>query len=237
MEIFDQKLTIEGKTVTAQGIANALFKYYPSEIQTVINTKLYGYVMIFGIRVETCDTSAPDDFIGAIRFKWSPFGDDNWELLISNATVDPSPYYLSNPMSDAKSAGGTAWVKEGQYLFYSMGIWKGEPAFAPVKPIDVYRWNPKFEGEEFSAAKAVLSKSPDTLIHRSWSRDKMYNDSAGCQVFKDNSKLELLNKWAMQHKKSKYGNYFSYTLFTKEQFLSANEKEENNYYKFPVFNF
>jgi len=74
---------------------------HPSVIQ---KNKIYTYVILFGIRFATCDSSMPDDVIGAVRLKkrFILDGGDYWEILLSGGSTDPSPYYLENPMVDAK---------------------------------------------------------------------------------------------------------------------------------------
>lgn len=220
-------MKINNIQITPETIVNCFKKYYPKTINPIIEDSAYDMVLIFGIRVDTCDTSLPDDFLGAIRFQKSFFSDsDYWELIITEGTTDPTPKYLAQTIDrQAKLAGGTAWVKEGQYLYYLTGNYQGYPAFAPAQPIDVYRWMPKYKGETFDKSKAKLSTSPDTLIHRSWATGmKLYEDSAGCQVFKNNALLWDLKKWAKEQISMYKKNSFTYTLFTKEQFTIANEK-------------
>jgi hypothetical protein len=68
-----------------------------------------------------------------------------------------------------------------------------------------------------------LSTSTDTCIHKAWS-ETLYNDSAGCQVISPSDLPTFRNicNWAQQHLNKGYGNTFTYTLFTKEQFRTAN---------------
>lgn len=240
-------MKIENIPINGNTIAHAITYNYPPpngniNLNAIITNKWYNYLVLFGIRVTTCDTSMPDDLIGGIRLKKAffggIFGGDYWEICVSNGSTDPSPYWLTNPMSDAARYGGTAWVKEGQYLYRKRySGFKGYPAFEPINPIDVYRWKPtqtqvrdakakKLDlGSEFENAKimgqVIESKSVDTLIHRTWS-NKLYMDSAGCQVFGDNDALVTLSNWAKQHKDIYKTNSFSYTLLTKEQFVTSN---------------
>jgi hypothetical protein len=231
-------MQIHGIEVTGKGIANCIQKYYPGLIKIAEDTPLFDYVFLFGIRVATCDTALPDDIIGCIRFRPNLIlGNNSWELLISEATTDPSPKYL-NPKFDekgrpvkwwydaeAKMKGGTAWVREGQYLYFLRGDYQGYPSFGPAKPVPVYRWNPSRVGEKFDISKAILSTSNDTLIHRNWSfeygRKRFFEDSAGCQVVKDNKTLNEMQKWAKRHIQLYKKNSFTYTLLTKEQFING----------------
>lgn len=240
-------MKIGNVTLNGESIVKAIEYNYPKGIihpSVIKKNKIYNYVILFGIRFATCDSGIPDDFIGAIRLKkrFLIAGGDYWEMLLSGASTDPSPYYLENPMVDAKYLGGTAWVVEGQYNYYLGGDFKGEPAFRPIKPMKVYRWSPSDQeikqakarksplSAEFEFAKmngkVKISTSVDTLIHRSWGTSKYYKDSAGCQVFADNRTLRTLESWAKQHIKMYKENKFVYTLFTKSEFMNANDKEE-----------
>jgi hypothetical protein len=238
-------MKIENIPIDGQSVANAIMYNYPNglvNLNSIKERKLYDYLILFGIRVSTCDTSMPDDLIGGIRLKKSffggLFGGDYWDICVSNGSTDPSPYWLTNPMSDAAQYGGTAWVKEGQYVYRKRyGGFMGYPAFEPMLPINVYRWKPSQQqindakakkvdlSSEFEIAKSmgqvIDSTSNDTLIHRTWS-NKLYKDSAGCQVFGDNDALITLSKWAQTSIELRYGNAFFYTLLTKDQFVNAN---------------
>lgn len=233
-------MKIEGIDVTGQTIIDTINNIYPNGIihpQYIESHNLYYYTILFGIRISTCDTSLPDDMIGAVRYVKAAIGRDYWEIIISSASTEPSPYYVQKPLADAKYLGGTAWVKEGQYFYQFSGDFKGEPSFKPTSPMQVYRWNPtqaqinyaiktnKPLSSEFELAKlngqAKLSLSSDTLIHRTWSNKKLYNDSAGCQVFGDNNALRKIGNWAEAHKNI-YPNLFTYNLFTKDEFLKSN---------------
>ena len=241
-------MDINGIELTGESIVRAIKYNYPKGIihpDVIEKNKIYNYVILFGIRFATCDSSMPDDFIGAIRLRkrFLIGGGDYWEILLSGASTDPSPYYLENAMIDAKYLGGTAWVHEGQYKYFldSAGF-KGEPAFRPFKPVKVYRWSPTDKeikeararktplSAEFEFAKmngkVKISTSPDTLIHRSWGLNRYYKDSAGCQVFADNRTLRTLASWAKEHIKLYKENSFVYTLFNKDEFINANAESK-----------
>lgn len=72
-------------------------------------------------------------------------------------------------------------------------------------------------------AVPFLSTSGDTCIHKAWS-ETLYSDSAGCQVISPSDLPTFRNicNWAQQHLNKGYGNTFTYTLFTKQQFRTAN---------------
>jgi hypothetical protein len=62
------------------------------------------------------------------------------------------------------------------------------------------------------------------FIHRSWG-DLMFNDSAGCQVFKDNKDLtkvfNLCLQWQIKMKvaKKKFSKFFDYILLDADMIL------------------
>jgi len=218
-------MKIEEIEINGNSIANSIRKYYPEYINLVESKKLFNYVLIFGIRVETCDTGLPDDYLGAIRLEKSLLtGNVFWNYILTNGSTDPSPDYLVKTIDEAaRLAGGTAWVKEGQYIYYKMnGGYKGFPAFHPKDSVKVYRWMPSKQGELFNPLNAKLSTSNDTVIHRSWANNRFSNDSAGCQIFKNNALLNDLARWADKHISIYKINSFTYTLLTKKQFIEAN---------------
>jgi len=167
--------TIDGIPVNSSTIVQAVENAYPGTFSTIRDSRLYAYLTLFGIRVSTCDTGQPDDFIGGIRLMPSATG-DYWQIELSEASVDPSPNYVGrvicndNTITDkpsgckghggvrpktglfdaeAKSKGGTAWFKEGKYP-YLLTTKGGYPAFRPSKNIPVWRWNANQNGEYFS---------------------------------------------------------------------------------------
>lgn len=184
------KPTIEGIPIISSTVVQAIETTYPGTLSTIQNQKLYGYLTLFGIRISTCDTGQPDDFIGGLRLMPSVTG-DYWEMELSEASVDPSPKYMRTTFDqEAKSKGGTAWFKEGKYP-YTLTKYSGYPAFAPKYKflIPCWRWLQKTNGEYFSqfayggngggvilqngrevetGNRAIQSDVTDTLIHRSW---------------------------------------------------------------------
>jgi hypothetical protein len=231
-------MKINGIEVTSTSMLNCYKKYYPKTYQQLMQNK-FDYLELFGIRVSTCDTSLPDDLIGGMKVNNFNF----WEVVMSSGSTEPSPYWLKNLMSDARAKGGAAFVAEGQYVYMYMGKrhgnFKPEASFCPIKPVKVYRWTPtKKEIEDWKNGKGKplsasfenavktkqvkISLSGDVCIHKSWAKEKFFNDSAGCQILSDTTSLNTLGDWADKHRKKKYGNVFQYTLFTKEQFVSAN---------------
>jgi hypothetical protein len=257
-------MKINNIEISGDGIANTIDFVYPNgniNLAAIRKNKLYNYLVLWGIRVSTCNTGMPDDAIGGIRLKKNLLGMDYWEIMYSDASTDPSPYWLLNPMSDAKMYGGTAWVAEGQYRYGLGGDYNGYPSFRPKEPVKVWRWTPTKSqinnakanhsplSIEFETAKlsgqAKLGTSDSVLIHRTWDARNLYKDSAGCQVFANNGSLVILNKWAQEHintyKKSlgyDAANTFSYTLLTKDEFVKYNGGLYNwGLYNYNLFTF
>lgn len=227
--MFVDQIPINGDT-----IANAIMSYYPNgriNLDEIRRLKLYNFVILFGIRLETCDSGIMDDAIGGIRLRESLIPSvigtgDYWEIICSNATTEPTAHWILNASDPVPEKYGSAWVVEGQYRFYPAGDFKGEPHFRPVtdEPIQVYRWKPtkaeinnarrnnKALSSEFEGAKArgevkIIAPTETILIHRSWGLSE--RNSAGCQVFADNGSLRTLYSWAQQHM----------NLYTKKYFI------------------
>jgi hypothetical protein len=234
--------SIEGIQINPTTIQNCYKTFYPNSYNQIANQNLFHYLHLWGIRVSSCDTSLPDDYVGGIRVN----NLNLLEIVESKASTDPSPQSLTKLHDvEAKLKGGTAFVAEGQYTYMYMGsrfgIFSPLPSFCPTKPVKVYRWNPSKEeiaawnrgkGTPLSSLfenavkskKVKISTSNDVCIHKTWSKEKLWNDSAGCQVLTNDNTLKTLGQWAIDHQKKKYGNSFIYTLFTKEQFISANTR-------------
>jgi hypothetical protein len=243
---------IDGIPVNSMTIRKCYETYYGSSTFTLIDNKNYfHYLHLFGIRMSTSDTSKLDDFLGGFRVT----NLNLYESVVGSASLDPSPSNLQKFFdAEARAKGGTAFVREGQHLYYYIGNkhkkWNPYPAFCPKpdkqgKGAKVYRWMPEqpvitayqkygkpplsagFEAEMNKLklgqpSRAKYSDSSDTCIHRAWRKDNLTNDSAGCQVTANYDLLNTLGKWANEHISKKYGNLFTYTVFTKEQFIQAN---------------
>jgi hypothetical protein len=232
--------TIEGIPVNAQTLMKAYKMWYPLTYEKILNDNKFHFLYLWGIRVDTCDTSLPDDIMGGIRVNRF----NTLEIVVSKASTEPTPKNLANLFdAEAVAKGGAAFVKEGEHPYYYYGTnhpkFKPLPAFAPKRPIPVYRWMPnaqdikdwnKGKGKPLSASFAQAfregrvkqSTSSDTMIHKTWAKEKLFADSAGCQVMTDDNTLRTLGQWANEHRSMKYPNLFTYTLFTKDQFVRAN---------------
>ena len=171
---------------------------------------------IFGVRTENKVADLFDDFIGVCYND----KENNKVCKTFKATTDAGTYWLKNP----ENKKGTALLVPNQYLSaYKLGMHRGQyRALVQEKPVKVYRDSNK---------NAILDFNDCTIeegifginIHRSnpltYSKN-VYKWSAGCQVFQDIVEYDLfihLCKTA----KTKYGNSFTYTLFTENDFNKA----------------
>jgi hypothetical protein len=231
--------SVEGIPINTQTLMNAYKMWYPLTYQKILEKNKFHYLYLWGIRVSSCDTSLPDDIMGGLRVNRL----NMLELVVSKASTDPSPKNITQLYdAEAIAKGGAAYVKEGEHQYYYYGTnhprFKPLPAFAPVRPIPVYRWKPnnndlknwKGRGTPLTSSLEIAkregrvknSTSTDVLIHRSWGKEKLWADSAGCQVITNDNTLRTLGTWATNHRSMKYPNLMTYTLFTKEQFVAAN---------------
>jgi hypothetical protein len=244
--------SIQGIPVTAKTVANAYMKYYRNQF-IATNKKLYLNLfgirvstcdtskpddIVGGIRLsssyfltdelEAIVTNSSTD--PAPLWLAKPF-DREAQLKDGTAWLMEGQHlyrYIRTPKS--------SWSGGGKYC-----------AFCPTKPVPAYRWKPtaadisawrsgrvalsdKFIDDlwaskraNFKNSKVKISDSTDVCIHRSWA-EQLFADSAGCQVIStaDLNKFVTLCSWAAAHDK-KYGNLFTYTLFTSEQFVLANK--------------
>lgn len=168
---------------------------------------------IFGVRTENKTADFFDDFIG-VCYKNA---NDEKICQVFKATTDAGTYWLKNP----ENKKGTALLVPNQYKSaYKLGMHRGQyRALVQDKPVKVYRDNNKntiLDFNECTIEEGIFGIN----IHRSnpltYSRN-VYKWSAGCQVFQDIVEYDLfihLCKTA----KTKYGNSFTYTLFTENDF-------------------
>jgi hypothetical protein len=239
--------SINGIKITSFSIKRCYEKFYKQSTFPLIDNKNYfHYLHLFGIRTSTADSSQPDDFLGGFRVT----NINLYESIVGKASLEPSPTNLTRFFdAEARAKGGAAFVREGQHFYRYMGRnfrnWKPYPSFCPSQNTKVYRYLPEqpvidawkktgkpplsagFQPElnklkQGRPSRVKLSDSTDTCIHRSWGKTRFTNDSAGCQITPEYDVLNRLGTWAEEHIKKRYGNAFTYTVFTKEQFIEAN---------------
>jgi len=182
---------------------------------------------VVGIR--DASVAVPENYSDNIAFfYWDNNG--NVQGKVAEATTTPSVQYLQNPI--AGSSGGTAILKQGQYInTYALGLHRGKyEALVQVKPVTVIRDNDR---------NSILNYFADTTtglyginIHRSTasyaSQDKIGPDSAGCQVFRFVDDFNSMMALARQSR-DRYGNSFTYTLIDQREQLQNQRKKEINY--------
>jgi hypothetical protein len=127
------------------------------------------------------------------------------------ATTDTGTYWLKNPMS----SGGSALLKEGQYVdSYQRGLHKGQyPALVQIKPVTVFRDYNRDAILDFNNGKESTGLF-GINIHRASATspsDAVDKWSAGCQVFQDPKDFENFMGLVKTHENA-YGNKFTYTL-------------------------
>jgi hypothetical protein len=164
---------------------------------------------IVGLRsVGTTNQNTFDDYIAFFYY------DDKGNIMgkVAPATTDPSVYYLKDPMMPDV---GTAILKSGEYLdAYQIGLHKGQyEALVQVKPVTVVRDNDR--NAEINYFAPTMSGLYGINIHRA-SRGKnnptqIDKDSAGCQVFRDESDYQLFMNFAKKSREVN-GNKFTYIL-------------------------
>ncbi len=174
-------------------------------------------VNLFGIRNEhEKDANTFNDLV-AIMYQLK---DGTWKLHRYDATTDPGNYYRKNLIN----VDGTAILVPGCYRgTYKIGMHRGQyKALVQAKPVKVYRDKNK---------DTILDMDPKTTqtgsfginIHRATPNIgqksvNVDNWSAGCQVIASNpSFVEFIG--IMEKSAAKYGNSFTYSLFTESQFF------------------
>lgn len=165
------------------------------------------------VGIRTADTTANRFNDWLTVFYWF---DGDWTSFGFHATTDPGTYWRLHP----DNVHGTAIVKPGQYRgAHRIGRHKGYKALRQQGPITVYR---DADRDDVLDTTGVPEETGifGIDIHRaneavpSIQVDKW---SAGCQVVQDPDQflflLTLCDRAA-----AKYGNSFTYTLLTEEDF-------------------
>ena len=171
---------------------------------------------IFGIRNQNGTVGTFDDVIGyAASIHWEE------TLFIAHATTDPGETYLIKP----ENPKGTAILVPGQYKgAYVIGVHArnnknfSHQALIQNKPVRVYRDNNKDNILDFN--KDSIDEGMFGInIHRAsrWKNvERVGQYSAGCQVIQNAMTfLEFMD--TVKRAADKYGNRFTYTLFTEEE--------------------
>lgn len=174
---------------------------------------------IFGIRNQ--DNKDSNNFNDVIGVTFMVKG--TWYLRVYGATTDPGVTSRVTPIN----SNGCAILIPGQYKgCYQIGMHQGKyEALTQRKPMNYWRDNNKDQVLDF--ASKVYTEIAGTNLHRATAipgvTSKIVdNYSAGCQV------IAAYNDWTefmgFVHKSvNLYGNAFTYTLFTQNNFLCKNK--------------
>lgn len=164
---------------------------------------------IVGIRNKDVD---PTNFDDTLYVFWKD-AKGKWEFRAYAITTDPSDHYLKNPLEG--SGGGTAILKEGQYLdAYQLGFHRGEYlALVQRGPVTIYRDYDR-NAIMFMGDGSTTTGLYGINIHRAkaaGTTNSIDLYSAGCQVFANAEDFaEFLG--LAQKQRDLYGNSFTYTL-------------------------
>jgi len=170
---------------------------------------------IFGIRKNETKPNSFDDLI-CLAYKV----DDKEYMKIYQATTDPGTYWLKNP----SNVNGTAILVPGQYKkAFKIGYHQGKyEALKQNTKFKVYRDNDRNNVLNFSAP-IYEGSSFGINIHRATANDgqksvQVDKWSAGCQVIAAKDDFdEFMN--IIRKSAKLYGDVFTYTLFTEQQFF------------------
>jgi hypothetical protein len=191
--------------------------YTPEQIKKAMRDK--GYVVfgqepydlnIFGIRTLNDDANRFNDIVGVMYMR-----EGKWVCFQFPATTDPGVYYRQNPIN----VEGTAILVPGQYRgSHKVGTHKGYVALQQKKPLRVYRDSDGDDDLDFDVPteEGIFGIN----IHRSNSKrasTQVDKWSAGCQVFADPIHFDMFMELC-QVAAEKWGNSFTYTLLTEEDF-------------------
>lgn len=191
--------------------------YTPEQIKKAMRDK--GYVVfggepydlnIFGIRTINNDANSFNDIVGVMYKR-----EGTWVCFQFPATTDPGVYYRENPIN----VDGTAILKPGQYRgSHKVGTHKGYVALQQKKPLVVYR---DADGDDELDFDVPTQEGIFGInIHRANSKrasTQVDKWSAGCQVLADPAHFDMLME-ICQFAAEKWGNSFTYTLLTEEDF-------------------
>ena len=167
---------------------------------------------LFGIRSSDMTSNTFNDLIGVLYQK-----NNNWVLYKYGATTDPGLYYRENPMN----IDGTAILAPGQYSgAFKIGYHKGKyKALVQNKPLLLYRDANRNNVLEYIGEPSWQMAGIN--LHRANANvtSKLVDRySAGCCVVANPDDFaELLT--VCEKFKSIYGDGFTFTLFTEEDFF------------------
>ena len=174
---------------------------------------------IFGIRSADLQSDRFNDYVG-LAYKEN----NSWVVKAYAATTDPGSTYRKRCI-DSK---GTAIMIPGQYKgAYGIGLHKNSyEALRQKKPMKY--WRDSNSNGQLDLGGKIFEDLAYTNIHRATNvpggvSQFVQGYSAGCQViasYNDFAEfMQICNKG-----KGRYGNSFTYTLFTENNFLCKDKK-------------
>ena len=205
-----------------------LKKFSISIIKEVFKRKGYTFfdslkkynVNIIGIRNDNNVANTFDDYMCII------YRDEHFQeqIHIYPCTTDAGTYWLQNPSSSSKIK-GTAILVPNQYKgCYQLGLHKGKyKALVQRGRVCVWRDDNRDNILDFNNSKAEWGLF-GINIHRSnphTESSEVNKWSAGCQVFKNVKNYNAFIN-IIEMSSALYGNKFTYTILTKNDFLNVN---------------
>ena len=169
---------------------------------------------IFGIRSNDYRSNYFNDVVGMTYLE-----NGKWVVKKYTATTDPGLYYRLHPMHNQ----GTAIIVPGQYRgVYQIGLHQGKyEALCQCKPMKYWRDNDLNDRLNFNSP--IITDMAGTNLHRANNNPNCASKlvdkwSAGCQCLASfNDFTELMT--IVRRSKDLYGNSFTYTLFTEDNFF------------------
>lgn len=180
---------------------NGLKEYFKS-LNYIFDERVFG-INIIGIRSSLNATNLWDDklVLAYIDNKRQPVIKE-----FNNFTTDPGFYFLKTKLLNPK---GCAILCEGQHIkMFTNGLHKGYDALIQYTPVKVYRDSNK----DNILDTTLIDKGMFGIdLHHGYSSTLVFNNSAGCQVVKNQSDLATILTLARLHEKL-YGKGINYTL-------------------------
>lgn len=174
---------------------------------------------IFGIRSNDLQSDRFNDYV-CVAYKEN----GNWTVKAYPATTDPGSTYRAKSLSSV----GTAIMIPGQYRgAYGIGLHKNSyEALRQKKPMKY--WRDSNNNGKLDLGGKVFEDLAYTNIHRATNTpggvsQLVQGHSAGCQVIAAYDDFAEFMKIANKGK-GRFGNSFTYTLFTENNFLCKDKK-------------
>ena len=170
---------------------------------------------VFGVRSSQGATNSFDDVIGALYFDYGRNPSLQWWA----ATTDPGLFYLEHPLN----VDGTAILVPRQHTeSHRIGLHKGQyRALVQNKPLPVYRDSNKDDVYDFLVPSIQTGVFGINIHHAGDHSTVVDKWSAGCQVFAEIEKFDVLMSLVDMHVGEGYGDVFTYTLFNEKDLVGG----------------